>query len=278
MKKVSPQLYPLILAFTLTLILALQPASSISTALLNPEADGYTDEGNPLHEMGSEYLFVANAKPNQTVDARYWYVGEARTYMRFDLSSLPRGTTVTSARLRAYSIIIKEPHRIGVYYSSDSKWEETALDWRRPPRWEPSLLSIVTVERIAKWYEWDVAEAVQRGLASPDRKVTLVLISEDEHDTNMWIAFYSKDQELEVTKERIPQLEVSYEIGEVEGPLPLEYAFVTIGVIVVVGALAAFFLLKRRGKGEEKGSEGSKVPRLLSSHHDGQLLLQNSIP
>jgi hypothetical protein len=93
-----------------------------------------------------------------------------RSYIRFDLSTLP--ASITSAKLRIYAKKVGATAGTrGVKLVADDTWQETAIAWRNAPA--PTGSELATWKPIAgQFAELDLTAAVQKELAG-DKKVSL---------------------------------------------------------------------------------------------------------
>ncbi len=250
----------------LTLTPSLRPAEITQeiNVTMEPVANAYADSGVAgVHPQGPQYLFVANNK-DPSVDARYWHVGDSWIYLRFDLTRLPRGASATSAKLQSYAVFATSMHKVGAHYSRVNDWTEIGLNFRTAPRWDPEPEDTQEVAKESSWYAWTVTETVNKGLRSNDRKITMVLVSENEHLANNWVGFYSTRQG-DVTKGLSPRLVVSYVassggpdylgdliavLGSISLPAPPSQ-----GVVVALAMAGAILLLavRRRRRGRKQG-------------------------
>ncbi|MBI2183402.1 MAG: DNRLRE domain-containing protein [Thaumarchaeota archaeon] len=184
-------------------------AAEEQTATLNPEADAYADSGVAgVHPQGPQYLFVANNK-DLSVDARYWHVGPSWVYIRFDLSALPRGSVVTSAKLQTYAVFVTQPHIVGAHSTPVNSWDSAKLDFKNAPKFDDRPEDIQQVVEESRWYEWKITHMANETVHSSDRKLTVVLASEDEHRANNWVGLYSTRQG-NATSNLVPKLVITY--------------------------------------------------------------------
>lgn len=131
-------------------------------------------DGN-IHRGG---LFVGNGSPD----------GIARSWVKFDLSSIPDGVVITGASFHAYlneEWNITQDAAIGLYYSADDSWSETGITWNNQPEFAAVPSDVIDgpagPEMFVNgtWYEWEVTSDVEEALAG-DKMLTEVLKQIDE--------------------------------------------------------------------------------------------------
>jgi len=156
-----------------------------------PFDDAYTHKGRPSTNFGGgDDIFVG------------WYQheregvgGSERTWLKFDLSSLPADATIGRMRLWLYC------HRLTGWGSHDTRcysvendnWTEKSITWNNQPPTIGELLDNKVVEEENRWYSWEVTSFVQSQRAK-DNLVSFCLIDRDENqEENHSPWFYSKE-------------------------------------------------------------------------------------
>jgi 2',3'-cyclic-nucleotide 2'-phosphodiesterase (5'-nucleotidase family) len=125
------------------------------TSVVAPVADAQVVSGHPTSNYGTTTnLYV------QSSNSGY---GNERAWLRFDLSSLPSGSTITSASLSLFcwktaGAALPTEVRGGM---SDS-WTETGITWNT----QPGFGEVLATQTLAPgntniWYSWDVTSYVQ---------------------------------------------------------------------------------------------------------------------
>jgi len=158
------------------------------------------------------------------------------SFLKFDLSSVPRDAKVASAELKINVYDLEEPYRVGVYRCLNTSWRETDAEWLLLPPMDPEPTTVVMDK--TGWQSLDVKTAVIKAL--PARELALAVKIEDHYPTRgFW--FWSRTASPDVRPKLIIALKTltsitcsgssqSVKIGEqltvrgtlsgVEGPLP----------------------------------------------------------
>ena len=135
---------------------------------LAPVADAQVASGNPATNYGaSTNIYVQSSSTSSYGDERVW--------LKFDLSGIPAGSTITSATLQLWnwkSTGASLP--VEVRSSNDDSWTETGLNWSN----QPALGGILATQTLASGtinvaYNWDVTTFVQSQFGG-DQTVSLL--------------------------------------------------------------------------------------------------------
>jgi hypothetical protein len=162
---------------------------------LNPVADSFINLNEPDSNFGgSSYL-------------RTWYWSQTlayRSYLKFDLSSIPSEANIESAKLELYTAyrMGDETSNVEVHYCEDNAWTEIGITWNNAPSFDPESSSTSSVAFEETWYSWVLTEDVIR--AKPNQQLSLVLTSSSDTIEN----FYSKDPSY--AAEYKPKLTITY--------------------------------------------------------------------
>lgn len=101
--------------------------------------------------------------------------GNMRSWLKFDLSSLPADATILSASLRLVFFAHWGTQDYEIYRSAHDDWSEGTLTWNTQPAYDPEVLATVPAfEEDNVWKSWDLTVAATRELAG-DQRLTLVL-------------------------------------------------------------------------------------------------------
>ncbi len=196
-------------------------SSGLGEKILQYGLDGYTG-------VRDNYMYAGGATTNYGGIERMTVCGYAsqgagniqRGMVRFDLSSVPAGTAITSAKLYLYSYdAVQSKGSSGFYgvYRLTRDWSESASSWNQATgsvAWTtpggdflagPDATSAKQPNASPCWYEWDVTDAVQEMIDGPAANFGWVVKCTDEM-LSMQERFYQSDT---VNAEFRPKLVIS---------------------------------------------------------------------
>ena len=162
-------------------------ATSTSGITLSPVADAQVVSGKPTTNYGTgTNLYVQSAATGA--------YGNERSWLRFDLSSIPAGTTITGASLELYCFkATGAALPTTVSGCSNDTWAETALTWAT----QPAIGSVLDTQTLAAatstvWYKWNVTSFVQSKL-SGNKLASFVAMASPENSTDATSPSYAFD-------------------------------------------------------------------------------------
>ncbi len=169
-----------------------------SSNVLIPIADSGVAEGNPTSNTGTKTsMYVSSSSTSSFKDERSW--------VKFDLSSLPANANITGARLVMYCwSIAGAAMPAEVCTSSTDTWTETGINWSNQPTFGGAV-STNTLTAVGS-YTWDVTNVVQSDYAG-DKTVSLVVKAVTEGSTDSTSPAYGFDAR-EYGGSTIPMLQV----------------------------------------------------------------------
>ncbi len=99
------------------------PAFAVTDVFTNPE-DSYVRQTSPATNYGSEPVLIADGVSQDPDNGLY---GEIATMVKWDVSSIPSGVTITGVSVTFnFSDASSAPYH---FYSQDSVWSEGSVDW-----------------------------------------------------------------------------------------------------------------------------------------------------
>jgi len=163
---------------------------------LYPNNDAYVDQENPDNNYGTSTELLLTTKESAA----------RRILLKFDISTLPSGITITEAKLfmycTAYSHVsdYTEPE---VWSVDNDNWTESGVTWNNQPT------HITMLERLSwyvtYWNNWDVKSFVENEYNAGENIVSLKLKTQNEA---CWIDRTASFHSMEATND--PYLEVTY--------------------------------------------------------------------
>ncbi len=195
-----------VLAFSLIVFLVFSSllvfsvdASSYSVRLY-PSDDSWVEAEYPNDNHGSDTSLRVKS------DSR-----TRRSYLKFDLSSIPEGKTVTSVRLYLYCTYSDASPSVEVYvHETGDGWNEGSITWNNAPA-VGSLITSTTIYGTGQFYCWDITPYGQAEyLGDKILSVVVKLLLDDPSQNNPNLSRYFASKEYSNTA-KDPYLEVVYE-------------------------------------------------------------------
>jgi hypothetical protein len=127
--------------------------------------------------------------------------GMTRSWLKFNISHVPKELGFTSAYLNVYLIdeFSTNDKAIGACYSSNDTWDETTITWNLQPTFDDTPLDVIDSPAspdmfvLGNWYSWDITAAFEDAL-NDDKMISLILKQIDEADmASTWKYFLDED-------------------------------------------------------------------------------------
>jgi hypothetical protein len=181
--------------------------ASQQTITLQPGSEG-KDAGvetfNPLSNYEDLNFFAAGNNPAPNV---------LRSYIQFDLSSVPNNAIITDADLKLYhySSWGSDAFTIGLYKVTGS-WLENTITWNNQPTSSSNaeFLRSIPAGSVNYWRYWDIDDLVQGWLDGSITNRGMLLMDTDEILVQTSALFYTSDYTTDTSKH--PKLEIDYYI------------------------------------------------------------------
>lgn len=183
------------------------PEPGTTTATLDAVADATLDQAVPAENQGDlDAIWIGLAETQQAA-AR-------RGLLRFELSGVPAGATIESARLELYlgSAAGRSETEIAVFGVLDA-WAEGEVTWETMPALSEQLTS-TAVGLEGRYYAWDVTELARSWHAGTFSNNGLLLRDTDE-STAVLRGFFSREAGVNP-----PRLVVTYAGAPTRPPTP----------------------------------------------------------
>lgn len=112
-----------------------------------------------------------------------------RSYLKFDVSSIPDESTIESAVLELYLWDENdETCSVGAHICQDNSWDEIGITWNSAPTFDLTPIDVCDSIATIGWYYWNIESAVENALSSDVLSVVLT-----EANTPDICSFYSRE-------------------------------------------------------------------------------------
>ncbi len=204
----------LLLLTSLLSIATIPIASAAETTIQPSSADSYMNEGAKDTNYGGETYIEVSSKPSA------W--GNARGILKFDLSSIPSGSTITSVTLSLYLYSTRGTNRTYGVHKVTKNWTESGVTWNKydgTNNWSTSggdyaatASATVTAGAVYNtWVEWSdsaLASDVSDFVNNSSTNFGWIIKDQTEGSSNQdWVRFYSKEHTDSTLR---PKLTVTY--------------------------------------------------------------------
>jgi hypothetical protein len=156
-------------------------------------ADSYVDQSHTGTNYGS----------SDTLSVKGGTTTAKRTYIKFDLSDLPSGAVITSAKLHLWRT---GGNNVPSAYETTDGWVESTITWSNKPAYGDLVAD--GASDVGSWYVWDVKDYASSEFAG-DKTMSILLKFTDESSASSSMDFGSKEQTTINTR---PWLEICYTI------------------------------------------------------------------
>jgi len=193
-KKMKKIIYLIILLVTFTCV-------SVQANTYLPSDDTFIDERLPDTNSGAQpYMIVRSMNlPNFELD----------TLVKFNLSTIPSGTFISSAKLNLYYYNYNDSNPSGNpinVYRITSTWSESTTNWNNRPTYDSNVASTVSGPGSYGWVQWNVRSDIQ-GFVNGSKTNYGWQIMDASASSNSMIYFRSKEY---TDSNYRPYLEVEY--------------------------------------------------------------------
>jgi len=184
---------------------------TVSSLNILPVKSAYTSSSCPTDDSWVEAEFPNGIHGSETSlrvksDAR-----TRRSFLKFDLNSVPNGKSITSVKLYLYCTYKDQHPSVEIYvHETGDNWDEASITWNNAPD-VGSLVTSILVNGTGQYYCWDITPYGQTQY-SGDKILSVVvkLLLDDPTLNNPNLARYFASKEYDGTTID-PYLEVIYE-------------------------------------------------------------------
>jgi len=220
-----------LLLFTAILGQNLTLAAGVDNVTLYAAADNYADSKYP--QLGTyghvPVLYVGNSYDHVQ---DLW--GSERIYIRFDISSLPKGKVIQNATLRLWQFYAPASQQEYEVHRVIGDWKEGAENWNNQPAWDSTTTSTaVAPDRTEVAVEWDITRDVQAWLNGQAKNYGIMIkAAKEQRVKDASSGFWSREYPVGSHEEWRPALIISFQT-----PTSLTYT-VSVSIAGLPGALA----------------------------------------
>lgn len=211
-RKQSSTLSAVILALTLIFPLA------VSAAIYEivPTADSFVNSLYPNTNYGTDERLYAHFGSNST----------KRTFLKFDLTGLPTGETITGASLFLHTDGGVQGLAVDSHYVANDTWKEDLLTWNNQPIYNTPAMN--STETVHGWMNWSIP--METLTADTNGLLSVLIKLQDESGDSATATFYSREAVIKPAE--LPYLSVSTARSV---PIPATMFLFGIGLAVFVG-------------------------------------------
>ncbi len=176
--------------------------SPINYTSFAPTKDTYVSSTNSSANYGTSTSIRFGREPT----------GIYRSYLKFDVSSIPATATIHSAYLSLMNIGYSGAGTYGIgAYNVTGNWDESTLMYNNQPTFNLTPTPLIFCSARFGLFVWDMQDMVRSWLSSPSTNNGIVLKLNDETDTNAkWYTACSREY---TTANYRPALIISYSNG-----------------------------------------------------------------
>ncbi|KPK78059.1 MAG: hypothetical protein AMJ79_01080 [Phycisphaerae bacterium SM23_30] len=213
-------------------LLSMPVGSWATNVTLNPTDDTYVDAFNPSSNFGTLAVLDCGFQTVASDSTR------CRTFLKFDLSSIPANSVINSAELELEAISYNSslaPTSVAVHHVYPLPWSETSLTWNSSPNSSAGFATAPTYAVLiggTGTYTWIVTPDVITAHAGVGTYNALLKVVDDEFDS-------SKDDFVQFRDDYAAKLIINYSPPNIEptDPPPLEGY---VKLIMVIGKLEPY--------------------------------------
>jgi hypothetical protein len=150
---------------------AMPPGAPNASLTLLAQQDAWVYEGAPAANFGGDPQLHVGRTSAQVA------VFNSRTLVQFDLSPLPAGATIVSAKLQLYQVGWNGPTQYNIWPDAVLRpaWTEAAVTWATQPTFANQGDPPVPIDTSNGWKAWDVFNIVGNWVSGKNENLGIVL-------------------------------------------------------------------------------------------------------
>jgi hypothetical protein len=221
-----------LLLFTAILGQNLTLAAGLDNVTLYAAADNYADSKYP--QLGT-YGYVSVLYVGNSYDHVQDVWGSERIYIRFDISSLPKGIVIQNATLRLWQFYAPASQQEYEVHRVLGDWKEGTENWNNQPACDNTTTSTaVAPDRTEVAVGWDITRDVQAWLSGQAKNYGIMIkAAKEQRVKDASSGFWSREYPVGSHEEWRPALIIS-----LQTPTSLTYT-VSVSVAGLPGTLAS---------------------------------------
>lgn len=186
----------------------LRPAQAQTGVFLSPAQDSYVNQNSRPTNYGTDASLLVRSKGG----------ANERSFVQFNLSSIPSGSTVQTATLRLYMSTAPASSRSYDVNRVTVSWTEGGINWGNQPAVAAAATNTQpTGTTGGVWVQWDATADVQAFITGTQTNYGWRISDQDENDPGDFSSVFSSMQNPGVSTR--PQLVINY-VGPTPTPTP----------------------------------------------------------
>ena len=200
------------LVFNFSFLILTRGLAFATTSTIQPStADATVDQDNPTTKNGSDSDLRVVSKSTDN---------NQRTYVKFDLSTIPSGATVTSATLGLYAKSVPSSARTYGAHKVTATWTEGVINWNNQPIFNAGATATTSIDSPNNVFKsWNVTTDVASFVSGASTNNGWVIKDGTENSSSQKKAEF-KAREHEGNVSELPKLTINYtEAADTTAPM-----------------------------------------------------------
>ena len=233
----TPMLLLFVLIAAMIIVPQIKAQSRSGSIILNPTDDASIWMEYPDNNYGAGNYVNTRNRYGHSSHPYHW---EVNSLIKFDLSSIPPGASIVSAKLYLYYFYCSFNNCTGRNLSCwriTSDWNEGTVTWNTQPSCSSLVTSYSVVPAAFGWMDWDVTSDVQAFINAEKTNYGWEM-----KDTTYWGNYNVPDTRFHSKEygDYIPYLEIHIE----QAPSITQWGL--IALLIIMAGIATWVVLRRR--------------------------------